>query len=65
MYLALSADTIDELVKPALRDEWDQVKQNWFPRQDTPKIEAFDKRTPGALKLLIILIILFCYVYPK
>ena len=58
LYLALSADTIDEVVKPSHQEEWKRVKPNWICRQDTPEIEAFDLRTPGSLKFLICLITL-------
>lgn len=47
MYLALSGETLDELVKPELKDEWQRIKYLWFPRVDTPENAAFDRRTPG------------------
>ena len=47
LYLALAADSLDELVKPDMREEWELVKQERFPR---PEHKAFDKRTPGKLK---------------
>ena len=50
-YLALSAATLDELVKPHLREEWRLVKEKWFPRTDSPENEAYDKRTPGLFKI--------------
>ena len=43
--MALSANTLDELVKVSLRDEWSSVKKKWFPRTD--EHQDFDKRTPG------------------
>ena len=50
-YLALSANTLDELVKPHLRKEWKLVKEKWFPRNDTPENVAYDRRTPGLFKI--------------
>ena len=51
LYLALSAETLDELVKPHLREEWKLAKKKWFPRTDTPENEAYDLRTPGLFKI--------------
>ena len=45
--MALSADSIHELVKPELREEWDRIKNQWFPRDDTTENIAHDLRTPG------------------
>ncbi len=47
LYMALSGDSLDALVRPSMRQEWEDVKKNWFPRTDTPENEAYDKRTPG------------------
>ena len=49
-YMALSAKTIEELVKPELRQEYQAEKHQWFPRDDTNEHAAFDKRTPGLFK---------------
>ncbi len=45
--MALSGDSLDDLVKPDMEKEWQEVKKNWFPRTDTPEHRAYDKRTPG------------------
>ena len=34
--LALSAETLEEVIKPDLRQVYDIEKKNWFPRTDTP-----------------------------
>ena len=47
--MALAAETLDELIKPELRQEWVQTKTLWFPRTDTAENAAYDKRTPGEL----------------
>jgi hypothetical protein len=49
-YIALSADTLEEMMKPDQRQVYDIVKKNWFPRTDTPEHAAYDKRTPGLFK---------------
>ena len=46
LYLALSAETLDELIKPEDEAEWKVVKQQRFPR---PEHRAYDKRTPGMI----------------
>ena len=49
-YIALSADTLEEVMKPDQRHVYDIVRKNWFPRTDTPEHAAYDKRTPGLFK---------------
>jgi hypothetical protein len=39
-YIALSADTLEEVMKPDQRQVYDIVKKNWFPRTDTPEHAA-------------------------
>ena len=48
--MAISAPTLDELVKPELKSEWDNTKNECFPRTDTPHHPAIDRRTPGLFK---------------
>ena len=50
-YIAIAEDSVESLVKPELRVEFDQDKCNWFPRTDTPEHKAYDKRTPGLFKM--------------
>lgn len=45
--MALAAETMDELIQPQDREEWNRVKLRWFPRTDTTEHAAYDKRTPG------------------
>ena len=45
--MALSAGSLDEIIKPEKRDSWCQVKRQWFPRTDDSVQAAYDKRTPG------------------
>ena len=43
--MALSKDTLEEIVKPELQEEWATVKPQWFA-DDTPEMQ----KTPGYLK---------------
>jgi hypothetical protein len=45
--MVLSTDTLEEVVKPHLRQKYILEKNDWFPRDDTPEHAAYDKRTPG------------------
>ena len=51
LYMAISADTIEEVVKPDLLSEWVANKHKWFPRTDTEENFQYDKRTPGLFKV--------------
>ena len=44
LYLALAGESLDELVKPGMENEWDLIKKQYFPRDNH---KAYDKRTPG------------------
>ena len=59
LYIAFAKETIDECVKPELRDEWDRVKYNFFSSDSRELVEfegrtipfkQYDKRTPGKYK---------------
>ncbi len=50
-YMALSGDSIDALIKPEKKEEYERDKSNWFPRTETEENAAFDKRTPGLFKV--------------
>ena len=49
-YMALSATSLEEVIKPDMQQRFQMEKKNWFPRTDTPEHAAYDKRTPGLLK---------------
>ena len=49
-YVALSGESVDDLIKPELRAEYERVKFAWFPRDYNAEVSAFDKRTPGLFK---------------
>ena len=50
-YIAISGESVESLVKPELKAEFEADKCNWFPRTDTPEHKAYDKRTPGVFKV--------------
>ena len=49
-YIAISGESVEPLVKPELKAEFEQDTCNWFPRTDTAEHKAYDKRTPGLFK---------------
>ena len=60
LYIAFARDTIDDCVKPELREEWATEKWNWFSSNDKEtkitfegheiSFSQYDKRTPGKFK---------------
>ena len=49
-YIAIARESVESLVKPDLRQEYEQDKADWFPKTDTPEHKAFDKRASGLFK---------------
>ena len=59
LYIAFAKETIDECVKPHLKEEWNKVKSQYFSSESEEPIEfngktipfkQYDKRTPGKYK---------------
>ena len=50
-YLGLSAKSLNEVIKPEMREEYEKDKYNWFPNETTKELKAFNKRTPGLFKV--------------
>jgi hypothetical protein len=48
-YMALTGD-FEQLIKPEMKDIYEQEKHLWFMREDTKEHKAFDKRKPGLFK---------------
>jgi hypothetical protein len=48
-YLALSGEFTD-LIKPDMRQEFQERQHEWFPRTDTEAHRMYDKREPGLFK---------------
>ena len=44
LYMAFSGDSLDAIVKPEMREQWEASKWDWFPKT------AREKRTPGLFK---------------
>ena len=44
LYMALSGDSLDEIVKPEMREKWEESKWDWFPTTE------WEVRTPGLFK---------------
>ena len=42
--MALSGDSLDAIVKPEMREQWEESKSHWFPKT------KYEKRTPGLFK---------------
>ena len=50
MYMAISADKFEYIIKPDLKEEYTKNRNNWFPRNDTPEHTKYDNRTAGLFK---------------
>ena len=50
-YIAIAGNSVENLVKPELRAEFERDVNNWFPRTDTAEHKAYDKRKPGLFKV--------------
>ena len=50
-YIALAGESLEDLIKPNLRESFCQEKTQWFPRYDTAEHKRYDKRTPGLFKV--------------
>ena len=51
VYTAIAGESVESLVKPKLRAEFEQDKNNWFPRTDTPEHKACNKPRPSLFKV--------------
>ena len=61
LYIAFARDTVDECVKPELREKWATEKWEWFSSEDNEtKVDfegeeiteaQWDRRTPGKFKI--------------
>ena len=50
-YIAISAEYLEDVIKPHMRNRYQTERSDWFPRTDTPENSKFDKRTPGLFKV--------------
>jgi len=51
VYLACTAGSIEEVIKPDMMEIYKKEKNLWFPRDDTEEVAKYDKRTPGLFKV--------------
>ena len=49
-YISIAADTLEELIKPHLKEHYATNKHKWLGRVDTEEHILFDKREPGLFK---------------
>lgn len=47
LYMSLSGPTIESVVRPELRAEFERVKGSWMVRDDTVEHTRHDSRVPG------------------
>jgi hypothetical protein len=40
-YMALSATSLEEVIKPDMQQRYQMEKKNWFPCTDTPQLAAY------------------------
>jgi len=50
-YMAISADKLEDIIKPEMKNEYEKDKNNWLPRTDTEANNKYDQRTPGLFKV--------------
>jgi len=50
-YIGISGESLEEVIRPELREQFQEEKHLWLPRNDTPENRAYDKRTPGLFKV--------------
>ena len=50
-YIALAGESIEEVIKPELKDLFYKERNKWFPRKFPEEAALYDKRTPGLFKV--------------
>ena len=50
-YMAITADKFEDIIKPDMREVYENEKNLWFPRTDTETNLKYDTRTPGLFKV--------------
>ena len=50
-YIAISCESVEDLIKPEMMHEFENDKSNWFPQTDMVEHAKYDKRTPGLFKV--------------
>ena len=51
LYMAISSENFEDIIKPEMKEEYLKEKYNWFPRDDTEEHAKYDKRKAGLFKV--------------
>jgi len=52
-YIAIAGNSVENLVTPELRAEFERDVNNWFSSTDTAEHKAYHKRKPGLIKVAV------------
>ena len=47
LYMSITSENFEDLIKPELKEEYVKDRSNWFPRNDTKEHTIYDNRTMG------------------
>ena len=50
LYMSITSENFEDLIKPELKEEYAKDRSNWFPRNDTKEHTIYDNRTMGLFK---------------
>lgn len=50
-YMGIAGKSIEALIKPEMKQAYEDEKYQWFPDNRTPESKAYTKRTPGLFKV--------------
>lgn len=50
-YMAITSKSINDIIKPSMREQWEKERYDWFPDNRTPESKAYQRRTPGLFKV--------------
>ena len=50
-YMGITGSSIEALIKPNMKETYENEKYLWFPDNRTPESKAYTKRTPGLFKV--------------
>ena len=50
LYMAISGETLTDIVTPDMAEHFEKEKRRWFPRTNPPEAAAYDRREPGLFK---------------
>ena len=50
LYMAITCENFEDLIKQELKEEFIKARSNWFPRNDIAEHDKYDNRTAGLFK---------------